>query len=116
MERRSPFHLIFAAFLPRAAPSFLPYRIERERTSSRRYHADGSEYSFSFPLNDGYEGGGTAFEYLGDEAIRPTVGDALVHPGHLRHAGAPVTSGVRYVMVGFLKHDPGARRYAAGPA
>ena len=66
-------------------------------------HVDGSEYSFSLPLNDGFGGGGTFFEYLG-ASVRPRVGEALVHPGDLRHGGAPVVRGVRYVLVGFLKY------------
>ena len=66
-------------------------------------HVDGSEYSFSLPLNDGFGGGGTFFEYLGS-SVRPRVGEALVHPGDLRHGGAPVVRGVRYVLVGFLKY------------
>ena len=52
-------------------------------------HVDGSEYSFSLPLNDEFGGGGTFFEYLGS-SVRPRVGEALVHPGDLRHGGAPV--------------------------
>ena len=66
-------------------------------------HVDGSEYSFSLPLNDGFSGGGTFFENLGS-SVRPRVGEALVHPGDLRHGGAPVLQGVRYVLVGFLKY------------
>ena len=66
-------------------------------------HVDGSEYSFSLPLNDGFGGGGTFFQYLGS-SVRPRVGEALVHPGDLRHGGAPVVRGVRYVLVGFLKY------------
>ena len=66
-------------------------------------HVDGSEYSFSLPLNDGFVGGGTFLEYLAS-SVRPRVGEALVHPGDLRHGGAPVLQGVRYVLVGFLKY------------
>lgn len=66
-------------------------------------HADGSEYSFSLPLNGNFTGGGTFFGE-GSAVVRPRVGEALVHPGHLRHGGAPVVDGVRYVLVGFLKY------------
>jgi len=66
-------------------------------------HVDGSEYSFSLALNDGFSGGGTFLEYLG-ASVRPRVGEALVHPGNLKHGGAPVVQGVRYVLVGFLKY------------
>ena len=45
----------------------------------------------------------TFFENLGS-SVRPRVGEALVHPGDLRHGGAPVVHGVRYVLVGFLRY------------
>ena len=84
-----------------------------ESKPSLEYHEDGAAYSFSLPLNDGFAGGGTAFSYLDGEAVRPSVGEALVHPGGLTHAGAAVTAGVRYLLVGFLAHSERATRYGS---
>lgn len=46
-------------------------------------------------LNSDYKGGSTDFAW---ESIRVKAGDALVFPHHLRHRGAPVTAGVKYVL------------------
>lgn len=46
-------------------------------------------------LNDGFEGGITEF---GWDKVRPETGMALVFPHELRHRGAPVLSGCKYVL------------------
>ena len=88
------------------------------------FHRDGPLVTCNIALNSNYEGGGTVIEALkpganldqelpgsmlasavGDgSAIVMPAGHALVHPGHISHAGAPIRSGVRWVLVCHL--DP----------
>lgn len=69
-----------------------------------RWHQDGtfrrSEHEESFLtfimyLNEDYMGGATQF---GWETVEPTTGSALVFPHRLRHQGAAVISGTKYVL------------------
>ena len=84
------------------------------------FHQDGPLVTCNIPLNspDDYQGGGTvlaplqhrAHDEVPQEFVRTVTGDqngaaivvpaghALVHPGHVRHAGAPIQSGVRWVL------------------
>lgn len=64
-------------------------------------HSDQSEYSLTLPLNDGFEGGGTYFADLG-RALNCCTGGLVTFPGALTHGAAPISSGVRYVIVAFL--------------
>jgi predicted 2-oxoglutarate/Fe(II)-dependent dioxygenase YbiX len=80
-----------------------------------RWHRDGafirngSEQSlltFMIYLNDGFVGGATEFE---DTAVQPAAGHALLFRHGLRHQGAEVTRGTKYV----LRSDVMFRRRAA---
>lgn len=107
-----------AAFYERALPSLPPdlagwapcgfserfrfYRYTSEQFF--KWHLDGtfrrspteeSALTFMIYLNEGYEGGRTEF---GWESVAPRTGMALVFPHRLRHQGAPVVSGVKYVL------------------
>ena len=66
-------------------------------------HHDGSLLTFLVGLNDieEYEGGGTYFEAIG-KAIRYGAGHLCCHPGIVRHGGAKVTSGTRYVLAAWI--------------
>ena len=64
-------------------------------------HSDQSEYSLTLPLNDGFGGGGTYFADLG-RALNCCTGGLVTFPGALTHGAAPISSGVRYVIVAFL--------------
>jgi hypothetical protein len=66
-------------------------------------HTDGSVFSFNILLSDptDFEGGGTLFEVTGAVA-RPPQGAALAHSGQLRHSGVAISSGERYLLVGFV--------------
>ena len=78
--------------------------IVRDRAqASLPLHRDGSLLSFNILLNSAaaFDGGGTYFELL-DTTYRGQQGDAVIHSGRLRHAGAEVTRGERYVLVGFV--------------
>lgn len=68
------------------------------------WHLDGtvrvsrgreSFLTFMIYLNDTFEGGSTEF---GWEKVAPAQGMALVFPHRVRHRGAPVVSGVKYVL------------------
>lgn len=47
-------------------------------------------------LNEGFDGGDTEFEHRGP--VRPRQGMVLVFDHGLRHRGAPVSAGTKYVM------------------
>ena len=79
-------------------------------------HRDGPVVTATVALNapQEYEGGGTLIEALGTAgqpangapdaaaAFRVPRGCAVLHPGSVRHGGAELTSGVRYILVCFL--------------
>ncbi|MCA3254729.1 MAG: 2OG-Fe(II) oxygenase [Alphaproteobacteria bacterium] len=70
--------------------------------------------TFLVYLNDDYEGGATLFEATG-LALRPRAGDAVLfhntlddgrpHP-RMRHAGQPVTRGVKYLASRWIRARP----------
>ena len=80
---------------------FVKYDMVRRR--ELKLHRDGVLVSFNILLNDEseFEGGGTHFEHL-NKAIGITRGDCVFHSGNVLHAGHPITSGERYILVGFL--------------
>ena len=73
-------------------------------------HQDDSHLSLTVALNaaDEYDGGGTAFEDVDGASpsaptvVSPKLGHVVAFPGALRHGGAPVTRGVRYIIAAFL--------------
>ena len=67
-------------------------------------HQDDSHLSLTIALNDlsEYDGGGTCFAEHGMRVVRPDVGRVVAFPGEMRHGGAPVTRGVRYIIAAFL--------------
>ena len=66
------------------------------------FHADQSSVSVTLALNDGFEGGGTTFSAPVGVTARPEAGHAVAFRGNLRHGGAPVTAGTRYIVAAFL--------------
>jgi len=58
--------------------------------------------SFSLYLNDSYEGGNLRFFGLDGMFKNLEVGDILIFPSYLVHMVEPVTSGVRWVLVGWI--------------
>lgn len=92
---------------------FRYYRYELEEAF--RWHHDGrfrrnqreeSALTFMIYLNEEFEGGQTQFQVwsrnrslgLEDRAIVPSTGMALLFDHAIRHQGAPVTEGVKYVL------------------
>jgi prolyl 4-hydroxylase len=70
-------------------------------------HADGafyrddverSRYSFLVYLNEGFEGGETAFFVKPEVKIKPETGLGLLFQHPIVHEGSPVVSGVKYVV------------------
>ena len=70
-------------------------------------HADQSRWSAVIGLNDRaeYGGGGTHFEAL-NRTVVAEAGEIVAFHGKMRHGGAAVTRGVRYVLALFVMQDP----------
>ena len=66
---------------------------------SRRWPCLALTIALSPPL--AFEGGGTYFEYL-NATVDMGQGHVTFRPGSVRHAGAPISSGVRYVIGAFV--------------
>ena len=75
-------------------------RYHPQEQSHLRLHRDETPISFVVQLNNDFEGGGTYIESI-QEALRHDTGDLCIHSGWLRHGAKQVTSGVRYVLIGF---------------
>ena len=61
----------------------------------RRSESEESFLTFIMYLNDDYVGGATQFPW---EMVQPVAGAVLVFPHRLRHQGAPIVSGTKYVL------------------
>lgn len=66
-------------------------------------HCDGEILTFQIALSslEDYEGGGT--EYCDGCIVKPNKGALTIQSGFVKHAGVPITKGVRYVLVGFVE-------------
>ena len=67
-------------------------------------HRDSSELSFIVLLSDpkDFEGGGTYYEES-DILVNPNKrGSLVIHCGKTKHSGKNITSGVRYILIGFI--------------
>jgi len=75
-------------------------------------HRDGSVLSFNIALNEcaEFEGGGTWFASI-DRSLRIDRGEMVMHASGVLHAGHPITSGTRYILVGFVLLE-GFQNYA----
>jgi len=75
---------------------------------SLRGHTDSSHVSFNVLLNEDFTGGGTRYHNRVANTYtdgKPPKGDVLVNNAMVYHEGLPVTSGTRYIMVGFMGVD-----------
>lgn len=74
------------------------------------FHKDGSIISFNILLNDDFEGGGTIINHPNPNGSVDRVlhkskkGDLFIHSGKLLHSGNEITSGKRYIIVGFVQY------------
>jgi len=86
-------------------PHMVKYDVTKKERQKLDMHTDKSEWTFLISLSNGagmdYSGGGTFFECL-DATVHVQRGHALVFPGKLRHCGQRITSGLRFLLVGFL--------------
>lgn len=78
-------------------------KYDADGQSSLDMHRDGSVLSFISLLSDpsDFEGGGTYYEYY-DETVKPGKGDIVFHCGKMRHRGNKITSGKRFILIGFF--------------
>jgi hypothetical protein len=104
------FHVHDAFLVRYSAPANHDINATNTSTSSASnflpLHYDESTHSFVLALNQDFQGGGTYF-YDIDKTITPyTTGSMVSFPGNkLLHGGNVVTSGVRYILAGFLYLD-----------
>uniref|UniRef100_A0A6C0BCV9 Fe2OG dioxygenase domain-containing protein n=1 Tax=viral metagenome TaxID=1070528 RepID=A0A6C0BCV9_9ZZZZ len=74
------------------------------------FHRDGSIISFNILLNNQFEGGGTIINHIGnDNNVEQIIheserGELFIHSGKLMHSGRKITSGKRYIIVGFVEY------------
>ena len=62
--------------------------------------------SFTLWLNDSYEGGKLSFDILPElSELKPEIGDIIMFPSYLTHKVEPITSGVRWSLVGWILGD-----------
>ena len=62
--------------------------------------------SFTLWLNDSYEGGKLTFDILPELSENyPEIGDMIIFPSYLTHKVEPITSGVRWSLVGWILGD-----------
>ena len=66
-------------------------------------HYDGCVMTFNLMLSDlsEYNGGGTYIRSI-RKSVKLQMGQCLVHPGELYHCGVHISSGKRFLIVGFL--------------
>jgi hypothetical protein len=98
----------FGMFLPdphklRLADGFVVKYDADQGQKELKPHRDGSVLSFNIALNPAseFEGGGTWFASL-DAAIKIDQGEIVSHSSALLHGGHGITSGKRYILVGFV--------------
>jgi hypothetical protein len=86
-------------------PHMVKYDVTKKERQKLDMHTDKSEWTFLIAISNGagmdYVGGGTYFECL-DATVHVQRGHALIFPGKLRHCGQRITSGLRFLLVGFL--------------
>ena len=92
-----------AAALRAHSVAVLKYNSSHPRTD---VHVDDALLAFTVALSDAasFEGGGTYFEHL-PSIVDMAQGHATFRPGAVRHGGAAVVSGLRYVIGGFIAVD-----------
>jgi hypothetical protein len=98
----------FGMYLPdphrlRLADGFVVKYDAEQGQKELKPHRDGSVLSFNIALNPSceFEGGGTWFASL-DRAIKIDQGEIVCHSSALLHGGHGITSGKRYILVGFV--------------
>jgi hypothetical protein len=98
----------FGMYLPdptklRLADGFVVKYDAEKGQKELKPHRDGSVLSFNIALNPAseFEGGGTWFASL-DDAVKIDQGQVVSHSSALLHGGHGITTGKRYILVGFV--------------
>lgn len=68
-------------------------------------HRDSSLVTFNIALsqvNEDYHGGGTKFLFSEEEIINVPRGSMVSHESKIYHSGYALTSGTRYILIGFV--------------
>ena len=80
-------------------------KYEEGKQNSLDIHQDQSSVSFNILLNNTneFDGGGTEF-YINNKSYkyRNKQGSGILSFGKVEHKGIPITSGIRYILVGFI--------------
>lgn len=77
--------------------------------SVKRENGERSQVTFMIYLNDDFEGGETRFALPQSPeiiSVEPRAGMALLFLHNLRHEGAPVLSGIKYVLRSDVMYSP----------
>lgn len=101
-------------------PHLVKYDLTRKERQKLDTHTDKSEWTFLISLSEGcgadYSGGGTFFECI-DSTVHLSRGQALIFPGKLWHRGQKITTGRRFLLVGFLvDKNEAAKKVTASPS
>lgn len=86
---------------------FVKYEYSENSQKHLDIHQDGSEMSFVLALNDTYTHGGTHF-IMTDEHTKLKIGECVFFSGKQYHQGMPISSGIRYILTGFLNYKSGS--------
>ena len=75
-------------------------------TARSDVHVDDALLALTIALSppESFTGGGTYFEHL-NTTVDMNQGHVTFRPGSVRHAGAPIDTGLRYVIGGFIAID-----------
>ena len=82
-------------------------KYEFDKQNNLNKHKDGNLISFNILLNDKseFEGGGTTiYFHNNDYYYKGSQGSLLLHCGKKIHEGNKITSGIRYLLVGFISY------------
>ena len=81
-------------------------KYEYDKQAELETHVDGNLISFNILLNSEFEGGGTIIKFNNENEKLYSIGkgDILLHCGKIRHSGNKITSGKRYILVGFINY------------
>ncbi|WP_158932197.1 2OG-Fe(II) oxygenase [Acidisphaera sp. S103] len=126
-------HLLLSRCAPEIAKAFQVNVTHIDRILVSRYddsggwfrrHRDNTadnvafrEFAISVNLNtEGYEGGHLLFPEYNDHRYSPPTGGGLIFSAGILHEAAPVTAGLRYVLLTFFHSDAAEARRLAGDA
>ncbi len=77
------------------------YEFNQQNSLDMHVDGQGSNFSISILLNDGFDGGNLIYA---DDIIADTEpGDMIIHTKYHKHGVTPVTKGIRYALVMFMR-------------